>query len=181
MAYGIPMDTVDISPDDLTIRQAAELLDKTPKTIRRYVKSGLLPRRYVNTIFGAALTFSRTEVERLRDVDEELSTLPIAMTTPQGLGQTTALSTLPFDGEAVQELVQGYQLLVQGYQRTLERSAETTQHAKEHVQTLQTEVSGLRQDIQRLGGIETELATLRALLERRAPRPWWKFWARTAP
>lgn len=191
------MDTVDTSPDELTVAQAAELLGKTTKTIRRYIKNGQLPRRYVSTIHGAQLIIPRQEVERLRGVeDDESSTLPFGLTTGHDHGQEGAISTLSNTGEALQELVQGYQLLVQGYQQALERVGEAAQRQNERVHALEHEVRGLRTALERSAAAQSamvgELQGLRALagmaeetrdemrllretVEQR--RPWWKFWA----
>jgi hypothetical protein len=60
------MTIIDPSPDHITIKEATRLAGVSDKLIRRALRRGMLPRRYVLTARGPQLVFTRGDLERWR-------------------------------------------------------------------------------------------------------------------
>jgi hypothetical protein len=62
------MNIVELSEDDIMLEQAAQMANRSTKTVRRAVQDGLLPRRYVMGPRGPQLVFRRPELDRWLEV-----------------------------------------------------------------------------------------------------------------
>jgi len=163
------MNTDQQSSLDITLSQAAELLGVSEQTVRRYIKQGKLSRRYTHHKHGAQLILARTEVEQLRDDDQNV----IGVITTAITHQPSRLNT---DQITLSTLLNSYQQTLEGYQQALSLQQNSSADTHEVLARLE---AGQKRIIERLEDLEAENTRLRvALEEAEQPRSWWQRWRR---
>jgi len=173
------MDTPPSADDDLTIAEAAALLGKSAKTVRRYFHTGRLPSRYRETPHGMQLIVSRVAIEEMGRVGP----LDKITRSPQASQITDVLSTL-----------EGMQSAVQSTQDALQRLEAGQRVLMSRIEVLETENLRLREQIALPSSQPAPTPTPDPVEELRAkvdeltqqlqaqaetvPRPWWQRWRR---
>ena len=174
------MDTPPPADDDLTIAEAAALLGKSAKTVRRYFHTGRLPSRYRETPHGMQLIVSRVAIEEMGRVGP----LDKITRSPQVPQITGVLSTL-----------EGMQSALQSTQDALQRLEAGQRVLMSRIEVLETENLRLREQIAlpssqpaaapRPDPVEDLRAKVDELTQQLQtqpdaviPRPWWQRWRR---
>ena len=167
---GIQMDPSDVLPPmELTVKEAAAVLDCHPKTVRRYIKQGKVHWTQVHGKYGPEYRISRQSIEHLST----------GVVSPGQAAIESAPSTALLG--AIQELTIRLAALESSIQRLLppaQGELNAQQELLQRIEGLEVEVQSERKARQALeSSIEAEHQAL-AEAELTPRQPWWRLWRR---